>query len=127
MILNSVLPELVIGKIESLEIVQPDNGDIFKSLNQTIVDTYLGDEVSETRIPLSIEDKELHFEWCWKKTLENFEKENIRIRNTGDHKDYFKDFFMETFYNQGQLNVKNSIPHFIIEVFDLQKQFTKSA
>ena len=39
-------------------------GDIFKSLNHVVVDTYMGDsgEYSETKISLSQEDKELHFE-----------------------------------------------------------------
>ena len=32
-------------------------GDIFKSLNFIIINTYLGDEKSETKIIMSIEDK----------------------------------------------------------------------
>ena len=41
-------------------------GDVFKSLNFIINDTYLGDDYKETKINLSKEDNELHFEWCWK-------------------------------------------------------------
>lgn len=101
-------------------------GDIFKTLNQIILDTYMGDEKGETKISLSQEDKDAHFEWCWKKTLENFNKENIKIKTTGEHKDYFMEFFMETFYNQHEKNVKEAIPSFLLDVFDVEKPFSKS-
>ena len=101
-------------------------GDIFKSLNQTIDDTYLGYDYSETKITLTQEDKKLHFEWCWDKTIENFNKENIKIKKNGEHKDYFEKFYFESFYDQPDLNVKNNISKFIEDVFDLQKKFTKS-
>ena len=101
-------------------------GDIFKSLNHIILDTYMGDETHETRISLSQEDKELHFEWCWNKMLEDFRKENIIIKNGGEHKEYFKSFFSDTFYNQTEKNVKESIPNFLFEVFDVEKPFSKS-
>jgi len=101
-------------------------GDIFKSLNYIIIDTYMGDETNETRISLSKEDKELHFEWCWNKMLEDFRKENIIIKHGGEHKEYFKSFFFDTFYNQSEKNVKESIPNFLFEVFDVEKPFTKS-
>jgi hypothetical protein len=104
-------------------------GDIFKSLNHIIVDTYMGEPIggsSETKISLSQEDKELHFEWCWNKTVENFKKENININPTGDHKNYFKSFFMDTFYNQPEKSVKESIPVFLDEIFDIFKPFSKS-
>ena len=101
-------------------------GDIFQSLNQIIVDTYLGEEDKETKISITQDDKIAHFEWSWKKTLENFKKEKINIKNSGEHKDYFKDFFLETFYNQKEKNVKHSIPKFINDVFDVEKEFSKS-
>ena len=63
-------------------------GDVFKSLNHTILETYLGSEDSETRISISEDDNNLHFEWCWDKVLENFSKENIIIKHGGQHKDY---------------------------------------
>lgn len=103
-------------------------GDIFKSLNNVIVDTYMGDngESIETKITLSQEDKNNHFEWCWDKVVSNFKKENILIKQRGDHKDYFKSFFMDTFYNHPDKSVKDSIPNFIFEVFDIGKPFSKS-
>jgi hypothetical protein len=104
-------------------------GDIFKSLNHTIVDTYMGEpqgNSSETKISLSQEDKDLHFEWCWKHVVENFNKENIRIKLDGDHKNYFKSFYMDTFYNQSERSIKESIPVFLQEIFDVSTPFSKS-
>jgi hypothetical protein len=101
-------------------------GDIFKSLNFIIIDTYLGDEKSETKIIMSEEDNDSHFNWCWNKLVENFRKENIHIKHGGKHKDYFKTFFDDSFYNQKEDNIKNVISHFITEVFDIEKPFSKS-
>ena len=72
-------------------------GDIFKSLYRIISETYLGEESSETKISMSDDDKTNHFEWCWKTLLDNFAKENIIIKHGGKHKDYFQEFFKDTF------------------------------
>jgi hypothetical protein len=101
-------------------------GDIFKSLNEIIIDTYLGDGPIETRIILNDEDNVIHFEWCWKKLLENFKKENILIKYNGEHKDYMKLFFIDSFYYQKEKTVKTAIPNFINGVFNTDKVFAKS-
>jgi len=101
-------------------------GDFFKSLNQIIMDTYLGDSTSETKISLSNEDNLSHFEWCWTKVIENFRKENIIIKSDGEHKDYFQSFFMDTFYNQTESSLKKSISKFLNEIFDVGITYSKS-
>jgi len=101
-------------------------GDVFKSLNQIIVDTYLGDDISVTKIILSDEDKTSHFEWCWKKMINDFRRENILIKYDGEHKEYFKSFYMETFYNQKENSVKESIPKFLKDIFDAHYIYSKS-
>ena len=101
-------------------------GDFFKSLNQIIMDTYLGDSISETKISLSPEDNLSHFKWCWNKTIGNFKKENIKIKTDGEHKDYFQSFFMDTFYNQNENNLKKSIPKFLNEIFEVGMTYSKS-
>lgn len=104
-------------------------GDIFKSLNCVITDTYMGDsngDSPETKIVLSPDDKKSHFDWCWNKMVENFQKENITITIDGDHKDYLKSFYMDTFYHQTQKNVKDSVPVFLNEIFNMSKPFSKS-
>jgi len=101
-------------------------GDFFKSLNQIIMDTYLGDSTSETKISLSNKDNLSHFEWCWTKVIENFKKENIIIKSDGEHKDYFQSFFIDTFYNQTESNLKKSIPKFLNEIFEIGITYSKS-
>lgn len=101
-------------------------GDMFKSLNQIIVDTYMGESEGETKISLTQDDKENHFEWCWKTLIKNFKKEGIHIKTQGEHRDYFEQFFLDSFYNQSQENVRISIPEFLNDVFNVQKPFSKS-
>jgi hypothetical protein len=101
-------------------------GDISKSLTKIIMDTYLGESVSETKIMLSDEDNMAHFEWSWNKMIEDFRKENIKIKFKGDHKDYFQSFFKDTFYNQPKESIKHSIDKFLIEIFDTEVTFSKS-
>ena len=107
---------------EKIELI----GDIAKSLTKIIMDTYLGENTSETKIRLSEEDKRLHFNWCRNKTIENFRKENIIIKPQGEHKEYFESFFMDTYYNQTIESVKLSIGQFLDEIFDTEIDFTKS-
>ena len=104
-------------------------GDIFKSLNYVITDTYMGDsngDSPETKIVMSPEDKQSHFDWCWGKMVKNFQKENITITIDGEHKDYLKSFYMDTFYHQTQKKVKDSVPVFLNEIFNISKPFSKS-
>ena len=101
-------------------------GDFFKSLNHVIMDTYLVDNTSETKIFLSNEDNLSHFEWCWNKIIENFKRENIIIKSDGDHKEYFQSFFIDTFYNQTENNLKKSIPKFLNEIFEVGMTYSKS-
>jgi hypothetical protein len=100
-------------------------GDIFKSLNAIIVDTYLGDSNSETKINLSEEDKLSHFDWCWKKMVKDFERENVNIKIKGDHKEYFQSFFMDSFYNQSEKKIKESISRFLNEIFDYNMVYSR--
>ena len=101
-------------------------GDIFKSLNNTIIDTYLGNDGVETKIILSHEDNVSNFKWCWNKVISEFKKENIFIINEGQHKNYLKEFFMEIYYEQKEKTIKNSILSFLGETFDMDKPFSKS-
>jgi len=101
-------------------------GDIFKSLNYIISDTYLGDNISETKITLSEDDKISHFDWCWKKMINDFRRESILIKYDGEHKEYFKSFYLDTFYNQNDEKIKNSIPKFLSDIFDMSMMYSKS-
>jgi hypothetical protein len=94
-----------------------------------ISETYLGDDddsPSETRLIMNQDDKLSHFDWCWKKTIENFGKENVRFHIEGEHKDYYQTFFMDLFYNADDKVISNNIINFFKVLFDENKIFTKS-
>jgi hypothetical protein len=101
--------------------------DFTISLYNLIVDTYLGENVdNETKVILSDEDNQKHFDWCWKKTIENFDKEGLGFNQDGEHLEYFKSFFDEIYYKQENKNIKDSIGKFFSDVFDREKPFTRS-
>jgi hypothetical protein len=80
----------------------------------------------ETKIVLSPEDKKSHFNWCWRKMVENFQKENITITIDGEHKEYLKSFYMDIYYNQSNNKVRSSVSVFLSEIFNMSKPFSKS-
>ena len=102
--------------------------DLAHSLNQLILETYLGeiDTTNEIKIKLTDIDNQNHFEWCWDKVISNFNRENIEFEKRGGHFDYFESFFDETFYNQTNYKVKTSISYFFTDLFNNEKSFTKS-
>ena len=103
--------------------------DFTFSLYYLISSTYLGDDLdntSETKLVLSQEDKLKHFDWCWKKTLDNFSKESIRFDVKGEHREYYEKFFMDLFYNAENKTISENIVKFFQELFDEEKMFTKS-
>jgi hypothetical protein len=66
--------------------------DFVISLTKIISSTYLGDSITPPEKQFS------HFKWCWKKNINNFEKENIYFNVKGSHYDYFMKYYMDTFY-----------------------------
>lgn len=111
----------------------PEKRELFSdftfSLYFLIRDTYLGDEFSqtqETKVILSEEEKKNHFDWCWKKTIDNFSKEKVVFNANGEHRDYFEQFFTDLFYNAEKKEIAENISKFFVEVFNENKAFTKS-
>jgi hypothetical protein len=101
-------------------------GDIFVSLSKIILETYLGEETFETKIIRTDEDIKNHYDWCWRKMTNDFELENLKIEWQGEHKDYLRTFFDESFYRQESSDMRKAIPNFIVELFDIEKPFAKS-
>jgi len=106
--------------------------DLFYDFTFTLVtilyDTYLGgsSEEKESKIEMSDDDNINHFNWCWKKTIESFRKENIIIKENGEHKEYFELFFLDSFYNQKDFSIKESISLFLVQIFKIDNAFSKS-
>ena len=102
--------------------------DFCVALMTLINDTYFGDKDGkfETEVEMSDEDNMKHFDWCWSKTIENFEKENITFLKEGSHKIYFKSFIADVYYNQTNQTVKKSVTHFLNDIFSREIGFSKS-
>ena len=113
---NNIIPE-------KLELYS----DFTHSLNSLILNTYLGEnEVNETKIVLSESDDRNHFELCWNKTIENFNKESIDFKFNESDSEFFESFFFEVFYNQPDQKVKDTINEFFTQLFDNVGKKTKS-
>jgi hypothetical protein len=101
--------------------------DFVISLVNLVYNTYLGHETTiETNIKITEEDNLKHFDWCWGKTISNFNKEGIYFELYGEHKTFLKSFLDETFYSQKVTEVRMSLIKFFSEVFNLETMFTKS-
>ncbi len=102
--------------------------DFCVALMTLINDTYFGDRDGkfETEVEMTDEDNMKHFDWCWNKTIDNFEKENITFLKEGTHKIYFKSFIADVYYNQTNQTVKKSVTHFLNDIFSREVGFSKS-
>jgi len=67
--------------------------DFIQSLLMLVFDTYVGDEF------MNEVDKLNHFNWCWGRNINNFNKEGIIFEDYKNSYDYFLEFLTETFYN----------------------------
>ena len=101
--------------------------DLSYSLYLLIKTTYLGDSnvPNETKVEMNESDNIKHFDWCWNKTMDNFEKENITFERNGDHYDYFFSLFNEIYYNQPKEVLRESIDVFFNDLFNREKPFTQ--
>ena len=113
--------------------ITPELTELFRdfciSFLNLLSDTYLGDDFSEskeTKIGMTITQKKEHFKWCWDKTVENFQKENISFNFNEQDSEFFDGFFFEVFYNQKEFKIKEAMNDFFKQIFDYQHKKTKS-
>jgi hypothetical protein len=68
--------------------------DFIFSLNDLILKTYMGDDVTFG------ENKEKHFNWCWDQVIKSFKKEGIYFLEPIELHNYFLTFYQESFYEE---------------------------
>lgn len=103
--------------------------DFCFSLYYLMSETYLGDDYkgfNETKIGMTENDKLNHYKWCWNKTIENFEKENIVFKFKINDYTYFEDFFYEVFYTQDDKLMKEALEDFLKQLFNRKRPTSKS-
>jgi hypothetical protein len=86
--------------------------DFIVSLYDLVEKTYMGSDATITEL-----DKKNHFTWCWNKVIDNFSKESIYFKETGQHYEYMWVFFNEAYY------LNETGPNRIREYFDKLFQF----
>jgi hypothetical protein len=112
--------------------ITPELTELFRdfclSFFDLIKETYLGDdfESTETKVGMTEKQKREHFIWCWKKTVDNFKKENIDFIFNESDSVFFESFFFELFYNQSDTKVKLTIDEFFVQLFDIKKTKSKA-
>ncbi len=95
--------------------------DFLISLHELIESTYLGPDVIETE-----QDQIGHFNWCWNKIIDNFSKERIFFKETGSHKDYFSNFYIEAFYIPNTHDGNLKILEYLNKLFDFKHKKSRS-
>ncbi len=103
--------------IEKLILFYDFNISLFQILQQT----YLGNDV----MILDKHQKE-HFTWCWKKTIQNFSKENIVFKNYDTLFQYYWEFYYEAFYQKHLSNESIKIKDYFKILFDFNHVKTPS-
>lgn len=94
--------------------------DFFISLVNLIDKTYLGHDVTITE-----EDKLGHFRWCFNKTIDNFEKENIFFQRKGFHFEYLWSFLQNAFYYSNKEKTIESIIYYFKNVMNIDYKKTE--
>ena len=69
--------------------------EFLMSLFDIMFHTYLGHDHINTEKKI-----EEHFNWCWNKNVENFNKENLFFKKEKQIQEYFRQFALESFYHE---------------------------
>jgi hypothetical protein len=87
--------------------------DFIISLHELINNTYLGPDYINTE-----QIQEIHFTWCWDKTINNFTKENIFFKERGFHFEYFMGFYFDAYYQNETEDVYLKMLSYYNSLFD---------
>ena len=91
--------------------------DFLISLDQLIESTYLGSDILN-----NISKIKGHFTWCWKKTIENFDKEKIFFKENGNHFEYFWNFYNEAYYIKKEEKKEIRVNDYYYKIFNLSSK-----
>ena len=95
--------------------------DFVTSLYALVEETYLGSDILVLEV-----DQKNHFNWCWDKTISNFEKEKISFKERDNCYHYFLNFFLEAYYYAKAENQEVRISEYFYRLFDFTHKKTRS-
>ncbi len=114
--INTPLSEVTINKMYIANKISYEKCQLFNDYIQSqlylVFDTYMGDDV------MSDTDKVTHFDWCWKKNVENFNEEGITFEYTEESYSYFLAFMFEVFYSVKDKTNKTHIHEKIKKIWE---------
>ena len=97
--------------------------EFIHSLIFLVYDTYMGDDITNEK------EQKNHFNWCWDKNIENFEKEGF-IFNSLKLKSYFLEFMLEVYYpitkKEENKTALDNIIKLWVYIFDYNNNKSKS-
>jgi hypothetical protein len=97
--------------------------EFIQSLIFLVYDTYMGDDITNEK------EQKNHFNWCWSKNIENFEKEGF-IFNSLKLKSYFLEFMLEVYYpitkKEENKTALDNIIKLWVYIFDYNNNKSKS-
>jgi hypothetical protein len=97
--------------------------EFIQSLIFLVYDTYMGDDITNEK------EQKNHFNWCWDKNIENFEKEGF-IFNSLKLKSYFLEFMLEVYYpitkKEENKTALDNIIKLWVYIFDYNNNKSKS-
>lgn len=90
--------------------------DFTLNLLYYVYDTYLGNEYIKTEY-----DIRGHFTWCYRKVLEDFEREGIYFHENEELYDYFYGYYLDQFYKKNKLETLSHYEKFWENIFEIKK------
>jgi hypothetical protein len=103
--------------------------DFCVSFLQLLEETYLGDDydnLKDTKVGMTEQQKKDHLKWCWERTISNFQKEEIYFIFNEKDTIFFKELFYDIFYNQNDKKGQESVFDFFVQIFGYETKKSKS-
>jgi len=91
----------------------------YTSLLELIDETYLGSDVL-----VSDEDTKSHFNWCFKRVINDFKQERILFKEDGQYIPILFGFFIELYYDSENLEKRIILKEYFNYMFDIKKPKT---
>jgi hypothetical protein len=95
--------------------------DFVISLYDLVNKTYMGEDVMIETL-----DQKNHFNWCWDKVIQNFEKEKIYFKSRGNYYEYFWNLYLDAYYLTKLDSQPDRIREYFLKLFDFSFMKTRS-
>ena len=92
-----------------------------RSLYVKVIETYLGDDVINSELI-----KSEHFNWCWDSVVRDYKNEGFDFSNNADLYEWFKTYFLVSFYLEDKKDIKGIILASFEEAFDFYADKSQS-